>query len=364
MGAVEDRIAALGLTLPEVAVPVAAYVPAVVDGSRVYVSGQVPMVGGKLVATGHVGELVGLVPPDRAKELAAVCALNALAAIKSVVGDLDRVERIVKVTGFVASDPSFTGQPGVVSTASTLTFPLDGHRRFNVNFLIEGQPPAEDGAQPLGDLRSASADYFPTLGIPLVTGRLFTPSDGPDAPQVAIVNQALARRYFSRETAVGKRIDAVFENSPSETKTVTEKALAQGFADQIGNIGLIIQWILAAVFFTLLLVIGNTMAQSVRERTSELAVLKTLGFSNEGVLGLVLAESALLAVVGGALGLGIGNLVIAAGDPTGGFLPVFYFPERDQWIGAVFVLALGFLAGILPAVQAMRLRIVDALRRA
>ena len=120
MGAVEDRIAELGLTLPEVAVPVAAYVPAVVDGSRVYVSGQVPMVGGKLVATGHVGELVGLVPPERAKELAAVCALNALAAIKSVVGDLDRVERIVKVTGFVASDPSFTGQPGVVDGASEL----------------------------------------------------------------------------------------------------------------------------------------------------------------------------------------------------------------------------------------------------
>ena len=120
MGAVEDRIAALGLTLPEVAVPLAAYVPAVLDGSRVYVSGQVPMVDGRLVATGHVGELVGLVAPDRARELAAVCALNALAAIKSVVGELDRVERIVKVTGFVASDPSFTGQPGVVNGASEL----------------------------------------------------------------------------------------------------------------------------------------------------------------------------------------------------------------------------------------------------
>lgn len=168
----------------------------------------------------------------------------------------------------------------------------------------------------------------------------------------------------SEAAVVGKRIDAEFENSPNETKTVTEKALAQGFADQIGNIGLIIQWILAAVFFTLLLVIGNTMAQSVRERTSELAVLKTLGFSSGGVLGLVLAESALLAIVGGALGLGLGSLLIAGGDPTGGFLPVFYFPDRDRTIGVVFVLALGFLAGILPAVQAMRLKIVDALRRA
>ena len=120
MGAVEDRIAALGLTLPEVVPPVAAYVPAVLDGSRVYVSGQVPFVDGVLPETGQVGELIGLVTPARAKELAAVCALNAVAAVKSVVDDLDRVERIVKVTGFVASDPSFTGQPGVVNGASEL----------------------------------------------------------------------------------------------------------------------------------------------------------------------------------------------------------------------------------------------------
>ena len=100
------------------------------------------------------------------------------------------------------------GQPGVVSAASTLTFPLDGHRRMNLSFLIEGQPPAEDGAQPLGDLRSASPEYFRTLGIPLVTGRFFTPSDGPESPQVAIVNQTLARRYWGRESAVGQRISA------------------------------------------------------------------------------------------------------------------------------------------------------------
>lgn len=119
MGVVEDRIAGLGLTLPEVATPVAAYVPAVLDGSRVYVSGQVPFVRGELPETGPVGERDGLVTPERAKELAAVCALNAIAALRSVV-DLDRVERVVKVTGFVASDPSFTGQPGVVNGASEL----------------------------------------------------------------------------------------------------------------------------------------------------------------------------------------------------------------------------------------------------
>ena len=120
MGTVEQRLAELGLVVPEVIPPVAAYVPAVIDGSRVYVSGQVPIVDGSLAEAGHVGEGPGLVSPERAKELAAVCALNAIAAIKSVVGDLDRVERVVKVVGFVASDPAFTGQPGVVNGASEL----------------------------------------------------------------------------------------------------------------------------------------------------------------------------------------------------------------------------------------------------
>lgn len=120
LGAVEQRLAELGLTVPEVVPPVAAYVPAVLDGSRVYVSGQVPVVDGVLVEAGRVGEGSGFVSPERAKELAAICALNAIAAVKSVVGDLDRVEQVVKVVGFVASDPSFTGQPGVVNGASEL----------------------------------------------------------------------------------------------------------------------------------------------------------------------------------------------------------------------------------------------------
>ena len=167
----------------------------------------------------------------------------------------------------------------------------------------------------------------------------------------------------ARVAEVCKRIDAAFENSPAETKTVTEKALAQGFADQIGNVGAIIQWILAAVFFTLLLVTGNTIAQSVRERTSELAVLKTVGFSNARTLSLVLAESSLLALLGGGIGLTLGAMAIAGGDPTGGFLPIFYFPTRDIVTGVIVVVLLGIVSGILPALQAMRLRIVDALRR-
>lgn len=167
----------------------------------------------------------------------------------------------------------------------------------------------------------------------------------------------------ARTAEVSKQIDRLFENSAYETKTVTEKALAQGFADQIGDIGAIIQWILVAVFFTLLLVAGNAMAQSVRERTPELAVLKTLGFTHRQVLALVLAEAGLLAVLGGGVGLALGALAIAAGDPTGGFLPVFYYPGKDVVAGVVLVLLLGLATGLLPALTAMRLRIVDALRR-
>jgi enamine deaminase RidA (YjgF/YER057c/UK114 family) len=120
MSAVEDRLAELGLTVPEVAKPVAAYVPAIQDGRRIYTSGQLPMVSGSLAETGKVGEGEGLVSPERAAELAQVCALNAIAAVKGLVGDLDKVTQVVKLVGFVASDPAFTGQPGVINGASEL----------------------------------------------------------------------------------------------------------------------------------------------------------------------------------------------------------------------------------------------------
>ncbi|MFE6049539.1 RidA family protein [Kitasatospora sp. NPDC056446] len=117
MSQVESKLAELGLTLPPVAAPVAAYVPALQSGEFVFTSGQLPVVGGKLPSTGKVGAEVS---PEEAKELAQICALNALAAVKSVIGDLDRIERVVKVVGFVASAPDFTGQPGVVNGASEL----------------------------------------------------------------------------------------------------------------------------------------------------------------------------------------------------------------------------------------------------
>ncbi|MGE7385869.1 RidA family protein [Streptomyces sp. NPDC004126] len=116
-GAVEARIAELGLTLPEVVPPLATYQPAVRSGAYVYTAGQLPMVKGKLPVTGKVGAEVSA---EQAKELAATCALNALAAVKSVVGDLDKIARVVKVVGFVASAPDFTAQPGVLNGASEL----------------------------------------------------------------------------------------------------------------------------------------------------------------------------------------------------------------------------------------------------
>ena len=124
--AVEQRLAELGLTLPEVAAPVAAYVPAVISGNHVYTSGQLPFINGRLEATGKVSSGTegasdeATVSPEAAKQYAAVCAVNALAAVKSVIGDLDRITRIVKVVGFVSSDPTFTGQPGVINGASDL----------------------------------------------------------------------------------------------------------------------------------------------------------------------------------------------------------------------------------------------------
>ena len=120
VGIVEQRLAELGLVVPDVAPPVAAYVPAVRDGDLVWTSGQLPMVGGALLTSGKVGEGEGLVSPEQAQDLARICALNALAAVKSVIGDLDQVAQVIKVVGFVASDPGFTGQPGVVNGASEL----------------------------------------------------------------------------------------------------------------------------------------------------------------------------------------------------------------------------------------------------
>jgi putative ABC transport system permease protein len=167
----------------------------------------------------------------------------------------------------------------------------------------------------------------------------------------------------SQAVAMSRRFDEMFANSPAETRTTTEKGFIEGFAKQIGDIGSIMVAISSVVLFMFGLVAASTMAQSVRERTSELAVLKTLGFSGPAILGLVLAESLFIVIVSGGLGLFTAWLFVQQGDPTGGLLAVFVLPPGDIAIGIALMVAMGVLAGAAPALGAMRLRITDALRR-
>lgn len=166
----------------------------------------------------------------------------------------------------------------------------------------------------------------------------------------------------SRATELAATFDAMFANSPAETKTTTERGFVDGFAKQVGDIGAIMIAIVTAVLFNILLIAAHTMAQSVRERTSELAVLKTLGFRDGSVLALVFVESLFITVLGGGAGLAAAWLFVQQGDPTGA-LPLFTLPPADLAVGAGLAVGMGILAGALPGVAAMRLRITDALRR-
>jgi putative ABC transport system permease protein len=163
---------------------------------------------------------------------------------------------------------------------------------------------------------------------------------------------------------VAKVIDTQFANSSNETKTETESAFAAGFAKQLGNIEFLILAIGGVVFFTLLLVTGNTMAISVRERTGELAVLKAIGFSGRAVLFFVLAESLVIALFGGLLGLGLAKLAIpVVGTALRGLLPTLIVSVPLLLLGLLFALFVGAASGLLPGLGAMRLRVVDGLRR-
>jgi len=140
MSHIDSRLADLGLTLPDVVPPVAAYVPAMIHGELVFTAGQLPFVAGALPATGKVGDGHGLIPASDAREYAKVAILNALAAVKSVIGSLDRITHVVKVTGFVASDPAFTGQPAVINGASETLVEIFGdagrHARSAVGVAV------------------------------------------------------------------------------------------------------------------------------------------------------------------------------------------------------------------------------------
>jgi putative ABC transport system permease protein len=167
-----------------------------------------------------------------------------------------------------------------------------------------------------------------------------------------------------RAEQIGRDIDALFANSSTETKTATERAFAQSFANQVGDIGAIVAAVATAVFFTMLLVTANTMAEAVRERTSELGVLKTLGYSNIGVTLLVLSEALILTLLGAALGLGFadaGSLLLGLVRPD--MFPSTGMPVQTYGSGAAVAIILGLLAAVLPCVRTWRLRITDALRK-
>jgi putative ABC transport system permease protein len=168
----------------------------------------------------------------------------------------------------------------------------------------------------------------------------------------------------TRADQIAQAVDRQFANSSAETKTTTEKAFAQSFAKQVGDTGAILSAITAVVFFVILLIAGNTMAQSVRERTGELGVLKTLGFTDGVVTALVLGEALLLAGLAGILGLALVTLATPAlAKLVETFLPVFYVPPRALLAGVGLAMLLGIASGGLPAFQAQRLSIVDALRK-
>jgi putative ABC transport system permease protein len=217
-----------------------------------------------------------------------------------------------------------------------------GHWEFNLRGIYRGQRAQDDTMQfwfrwdYLNERKTVGKGY-----VGWYTVRVTNPDDA---------------------VAVAKAIDDRFANSPFETRTDTEKAFAAGWVKQMGNIQFLIMTIGSVVFFTLLLVTGNTMAIAVRERTRELAVLKAVGFSDRFLLAMVLAETIVVALSGAAIGLGLAKLFTLRGDPTGGLLPLFYLAPDAIATGFALAVIVGLAAGILPALSASRLRVVDALR--
>lgn len=168
----------------------------------------------------------------------------------------------------------------------------------------------------------------------------------------------------ARSADLARTIDGMFANSSTETKTATEKAFIQGFANQMGNIGALLTAIAAAVFFTMLLVTANTMGQSIRERLNEIGVMKTLGYSSFAVTAMVLGEALLVTALGGAIGLGLAALFSTLlGNAVAQFFPVLGMPSSTFATGAILIVVLGAIAAALPCAQAAQLKIVDALRK-
>jgi putative ABC transport system permease protein len=244
---------------------------------------------------------------------------------------------------------------------------------------IVGKKTADRFKWKIGDRVPLQAPIYGGVWEFNIRGIYNSPRDGEDLTQFWLQKQYLEeRRTFGKgqtgwytvkldspddSTRVIKTIDTMFANSPFETKTETLAEMAASWVKQAGNIEFLILAVGGVVFFTLLLVTGNTMALAVRERMGELAVMKAVGFSDRFVLFIVLAESVFVAIVGGAIGLALAKLFTLGGDPTGGVLQTFFLPTSAIALGILAAIGIGVLAGIMPATTAMRLRVVDALRR-
>ncbi len=221
-----------------------------------------------------------------------------------------------------------------------------GTWQFNVRGIYTGTRPQDDITQ----------FWFPwdRLNEAVPSGNFWK-----DSPGWYVV------RLTSQDEAVNviKKIDQTFANSSAETKTDTESAFMAGFINQMGNIQLILMAVGGVVFFTLLLVTGNTMSTAVRERTPELAILKALGYSNVFILFYVLAESISIAFVGGTIGIGFAKLISMGGSPVPSMMPLWYLPMTEVLYGMLIAITIGAVAGLIPAVSASRLRVVEALRK-
>jgi len=282
--------------------------------------------------------------------------------------------------------PNMSVGPGFFDLYPEYAIPAGQRKAFETtrNGAVVGAALAEKYGWKIGDTIPLQATIFPTKGSNDWSFKLVGIFKVTDSKRRGEENQLYFRwDYFdhandfvknrvgwfmvkladpNQSTQVAKAIDAISENSDHETKTQSEQAFNQAFVKQFADIGLIVTAIMAAVFFTLLLLTGNTMAQAVRERIPELAVLKTIGFSNRSVLMLVLAESILLIVLGGVIGMGIATLLVAGvAAASGGMIQLDTVPPETWAMGLALMLLIGLAVGLLPALRAMRLNIVDAL---
>jgi putative ABC transport system permease protein len=277
--------------------------------------------------------------------------------------------------------------PNFFDVYTNYEVPADQLKAFadNQTGAIVGETLAKKNGWKIGDTIPLQATIFPRGGSndwPLQLSGIFRSKDR--AAAAGEENQLMLHwKYFDESndyiksqvswftvklanpdnaSRVANAIDALSANSDHETKSQTESAFQQAFVKQFADIGLIVTAIMGAVFFTLLLLTGNTMAQAVRERIPELATLKTLGFQDSTVLMLVMIESVLLIVLGGLIGMGLASVIMPVlGKVSGGMLPTGGVPAQTWLIGLALMVVIGVVVGVLPALRAQRLKIVDAL---